>query len=511
MGMHKENNIHIYFTDESTFQQCENRLRSHLYNIYGEQAGNEHDSKIKIIDTALQFAIKEFEITCEHEKNPHFYQYVFWLHEQATKVCSLKQNSDYSQVITRSYLSWYRRVLKFIIEKGCQVNMITKKNNHQSPQTTETNLNYLLAWGSLILEYSALLTEARYNSKAISFEVHNEQYDYKLDEMNIDRVSHISQEYIVDPSGNIDFDNQLKRDFKISWSNFEELVEHLLGNNTATGFWPPIEKKRITTIALNTYQTPEKDLERFLEGITLCRENKMSLYNLTLRPYKLNRYLYRPLVKWNIDNQEVIMIGIESLKETKNQYVYNAIPWGKAPEEWTKVSSFKKYINEKEKLHDKWLDDSIEYKLKKQNVEYRRNITSLRVTNTSSVNFNEKDLGEVDFIIINRREMKILITDSKHLLGRYDTINQRQDYEKFAIGSKNSESYNSKMSRKVLWFNKNKRAISKEFSISYGYDFSDIEDYLIEGLFIINTPTFYMNNSQIRIITIEQLESTIGL
>src|SRR5690606_10806017 len=113
----------------------------------------------------------------------------------------------------------------------------------------------------------------------------------------------------------------------------------------------------------NLFGVPLDVAEQFFRGLRLDRSNKMELLDLACRPYKLNRYLYRPIIIWNIDGKDYALFGKNSWTETIIQYATNAIPWGKAPEDWMKNDCFKNYVHSKEDEHDKWLDDAVEEKL----------------------------------------------------------------------------------------------------------------------------------------------------
>jgi len=186
----------------------------------------------------------------------------------------------------------------------------------------------------------------------------------------------------------------------------------------------------------------------------------------------------------------------------------NSIPWGKAPKEWITNSCFKDYIHRKEDEHDKWLDDAVEQKIIPIGLMYDRNVRNIRSNN--AVNSIEvAGLGEIDFIIVSESLKKIFISDSKHLLGRYDIVNQKNDYNAFAVGSKKTKPYNETLANKLAWFRANAKLLEEHFKIKYKRSELSFDDFTFEGIFIVNSPTFYMYNADYRIYTIDQITDVL--
>jgi len=247
---------------------------------------------------------------------------------------------------------------------------------------------------------------------------------------------------------------------------------------------------------------PRASSEQFLGGLRLDKTNKMELLDLACKPYKLDRYLYKPLLIWEVDGKEYSFLGINAWTEAILQYATNAIPWGKAPQEWMKNACFKKYVHDKEDSHGDWLENSLEEIIKDLKFPYDRNVKNLTHVK-GSTNIDVEGLGEVDFIVASKHTKRIYIIDCKHLLSRYDMANQRNDFNAFV---KNKKSYNETMSKKVEWFQDNKELLIEHILEKDDSQSSEINNYNIEGIFIINTPTIYMYNSEFRIYTISQIK-----
>ena len=95
--------------------------------------------------------------------------------------------------------------------------------------------------------------------------------------------------------------------------------------------------------------------------------------------------------------------------------------------------------------------------------------------------------------------MILYVIDCKHLKGRYDMMNQRNDYKNFT----EPKGFNEKVSNKVHFIRENLEKVSEHFNIKYGTNTFDFTEYHVKGAFIINTHTFYMYNSDIRIYSVD--------
>jgi len=140
------------------------------------------------------------------------------------------------------------------------------------------------------------------------------------------------------------------------------------------------------------------------------------------------------------------------------------------------------------------LIDAVETNIKPLGLIYQPSVKNL-VTNAGIVNIENDQCGEIDFIIINEASKKIFIIECKHLLGRYDMANFNMDFNKFTKGD---DSFNNKIEKKVSWIKNNIHLIEEHFRNQKLLS-NSIDNFTVEGLFIINTPTFYMYFSHFRI------------
>jgi hypothetical protein len=472
----------------------------------------------EIVIYSLDYYINKFKNICLQEKSVTFYQNIFWYHEQATDLVHLYPHQDFSSIISGRYVSEYRRILKFIIEMGCEVQLVSGEiSDINFKKRMEPIFSDLIFLGHMILMCVDLYAEQTmiedvakisFDKKGLYEFSRNHHYEF-IFEYIINELGSQLTKSIVDNNGLRHFKDALQNCFQIRYEDVGHLIATIHKElETKGGYVVGVGWETFTVNLSKMFGVPTAIAEQFFRGLRLYKANKMDLLSLACKPYKLNRYLYRPIIIWNIDGNDFALLGKNSWTETIIQYATNAIPWGKAPEEWIKNKCFKEYVHRKEDEHDKWLDDSVEERLNNQKVHFDRNIKHLKTKN-GSVSIDVQGIGEVDFIIISDKIKKIFISDCKHLLGRYDIVNQKNDYNAFSKGSKKNKSYNETMKAKLVWFNNNKELIQEHFQIKYNDKNISLKEYTIEGIFIVNTPTFYMYNADYRIYTITQIEDVL--
>lgn len=501
----------VFYGDNSVEKIYRKELSIQIIDKYGKNDYTE-EQILEILNFCLEYFINKFEKICYDEKSVRFYQQVFLLHEDATEL-TYNFISTNSSDIDFIYIAKYRRILKFIIEIGGDVDMndLEDFNSKFLFRRFQIKLNHLLYLGEMILCMVDLYAvQDMMKGKSIDIDFDEEGlYIFSRKKYYDDIFQYMNNEFggrlkksIVDTSelsGLTDLGNAIKESFNIDIENVKLLIASIHEENKNKGGNIVLfEWENLPNNMHKLFGNDKENAKCFFEGLTLSKKNKMSLLNLASKPYKIDRYLYRPIITWSINRKDYVIIGKAAWAEALIQLSTNAIPWGKAPEEWLGNSSFKKYVNKKEDEHDKWLEDEVENKLIKNNIMYDRNLKSIHNTN-----INIEGLGEIDFIIISEFTKRIYIVDCKHLLGRYDIPNQRNDFNAFTSSKK---PYNDTLERKVKWFKENKNLIYDHFKRKYSNLNINIESFDIEGIFIINTPTFYMLFSKFKIYDISKIE-----
>jgi hypothetical protein len=504
----------IYRGEKSSEEKFRTELSAKLIEKFGNKTFDAEEITL-IISYSLDYFVSRFKEICHGETSIRFYQHVFKFHDQATEASYNFPRQNLSEDISLSYLATYRRTLKLIMEMGCDISM--HNNEKTSPaliERIEKQLSDLIYLGDMIFTCASLYAEQSmiedvadisFSDKGLFVFSRRHHYNFIFEHLIKNSTEQLG-EAVMDDSELNGFED-LKTAIKDCLGIGYDEVGHLIAtihemNKEKGGDRVGVEWK---TLPLNMEAMFGADLqnsELFFKGVTLDKNNKMDLLECAVKQYKLNRYLYRPIIIWSVDGTDYAFFSKHSWMETFIQLSSNAIPWGKAPKEWLQNRCLKEYVHRKEDDHDRWLDDVVEEKLKKNGLKYDRNVeNTIHLKGRTSIDV--QGLGEIDFIIISEEAKTLFIVDCKHLLGRYDIPSQRNDYNAFTSGKK---PYNDTLERKIRWFERNLNLVKEHFQLKYDDKAIDLSDYKVEGVFIINTPTLYMYNSQYRIYTIPQIE-----
>lgn len=464
-----------------------------------------------------QYFIKEFEKACLNETSYTFYREIFTLHEQAT---DLRRSNHYHQLpegLNQQYISIYRRVLKMILEKGCDVDLVRgEKRGPDFIVRIQPLLNDLLYLGEMVFDFTESFAEFSmiegisqiiFDEYDLYKQTREPHYDLVFNNISRDMAGK-NEKYVIDPVGSQDFKLAVQEAFGFNYEKIGQLIAALY---VRFNLDPPEclcgDRQNFLIDAANICEVSLDRVTLFFSGLILSRTNKMPLGELVRKPYLMNRFLYRPFLEWRINGTPYLICGIYSLDEAENSLILNAIPWGKFPAEWAEVPGIKAYVYRKHKDHDSWLDDQVEAIVKECHLKYDRSVKSIK-TKQVSMSLLEKSLGEIDFLIISPVTKKLFVIECKHLLGRYDMVNWKQDYDHFTVdGSK--PGYNTRLSGKVKWVGEHLTQIEEHFRMKFKDNTISLENYQVEGVFVINTPTFYMYNAPYRIYTYHQFKDVI--
>lgn len=503
----------VYKGEKSAEAKFRIELSKAIIGQYGRGPFNQEEIQ-KIVGDSLQYYISRFEEICRKETSYFFYQTVLMLHEDAIELAVPLQGDTQSSIITGEYLALYRRILKFILETGCSVPMKYVKASKADVPRIERILDDLLFLGEMIMMCVSIyaeqgmiddVAELTFDKNDLYVFGRRHHYNFIFDHI-ISEWGFTLEKVVVDESAMTDLFDAVEKCLGVKFADAGHIIASIHEQmHFSDGFnWDALPAN------LNLlFKTPYEKAERFFKGLTLDNNNRMSLLDLACKPNNLKRYMFRPVIIWNVDGKDYAFCGKNAWSEAMIQFTTNAIPWGKGPEEWMAVKCFKEYVHRKEDDHDKWLDDHVEEILKNENCLYDRNVKKIH-TKQGWINIDVEGLGEVDFIIVARDIKKIFIADCKHLMSRYDAANQKNDFNAFTKGSKKTKSYNLTMTHKLNWFKENHRALNEHFSYKYQLPDLDLTDYDIEGIFIINTPTLYMYTAEYRVYVLKQLKEVLN-
>jgi len=504
-----DNNLVISYEYDTLRDKYWTVLSKYIIQKYGKGEYREHNIVESILLDCFQFLVDEFRNIIIKESSFTFFLYVYFLHEESIKLYQKTLNGLKLEQITESEFSSYRRILKMIIEQGCDVELkwgeLPDAKKMKTLDAKVQELNYLGTWiygFADFIAYHKMIVDCHF----ISFDkedllVIDWQHHYGIVYDKL--MTNLYNDYeniVIDQNSVQELADAINNCFNIEYdfavSQIFEIKKHFSpnGSNLQT-----ISPEALPQNLMANYGISKDIAESFYDGLTLSKRNKLSIENLVYKPYSMNRYMFRPILIYNIGGENRALIGEEKFAESIMVLSTNAIHWNASPEEWSKIKCFRKFIDLKGKEHDKILEDEIEKIIKEKNLLYVRNIKSFKQVDKNNIRIDNPYCGEIDFIIVDQLDEVIHVSEVKYNRARYEGVGFRNDYSNFM------RDYESKLKKKVDWIRDNLSILQEHIKIIYGLEELDISKFDIKGVFFINTPTFYMFNGNFKAITLNQL------
>lgn len=509
-------NSHQIFVIENTEREVLRKkywssLSNEILNAHGNIHTSEYSEVLLIFKDCLRFLIDKFEQILLKEKQLSFYKYIFLLHEQSIKL-QFDLNEGYILTnITEVSLAYYRRVLKLILEQGVMIDLEDNQNlDTEECRRIENLLPCILYLGEFIYEFAELYSiESMIND---FYEVqfidglfdYSPQYHYDLAYTTMmPIINNLNQKSYHDKVAEIDFVSLINDTFKVDFIKLIDIYQVLQSKfEKNTSFMTP-EYQYLESITKRLYPT-SVDVDKMWRGLILDKSNKLSIFNSVTSPRQVNRYLYRPVIVYNVGNQRYAFFSWNKITESFHMLSHN-VNWGKFPSEWGKIAKVKQYIEYKRDNHESLFINGVKSIIESKKLLYALNIKSFEQKNKTNVNIVQK-CGEIDGIII--KFPLIIVIEAKYNMPAYDACSFRGDYSHF------TEKYEKQLKRKIDWVQQNKTIISEHFSI-IGKKDVNLQSFRVFGVFLINTSTFYMLNGKYKTIAFGEfsdfLDGRIGV
>lgn len=459
------------------------------------------------LNECFLYFIEKFEEIIVNIDNFKFYCYVFRLHEDSLKLMLKEREGSIKlfEMIEEPHFAVYRRVLKIILEQGCNVEMNWGKIDAASKDEFNENVQRLFYIGMWLYNISDNIAYHRMLDGAyiITFEDNEIVINWKNNYGSLKNhlLSHFSKAYetgVVDDDGVTELRKKIEEcyeiDYDITFGLPFYLKKHFSENPCQT-----IEPY-VLPINLKSKFNHLKDEVNIFKGLSISKDNLLSLAETILKPYSTERFLYRPFLVYNINSEQRLLTSEGKFSESIYVISTNAVQWNTLNPEWSENKCMQKYISQKGNEHDKLLEDRIEENLQENKILFARNIKSLKTSTNNNVNIDNSDCGEIDFIIIDEIRKEIIVADAKYNKARYEAIGYRQDFTNFV------KKYEPQLQKKVNWVKNNVTIVNQHFTKISGKQNIDISTYEVIGLFLINTPTFYMFCGNYSTIDIENFD-----
>lgn len=482
-------------------------MSAFIINKYGRKRFENSDEVSNIMNDCFEYLLKEFSKIITPIDKLAFYKYCFFLHEESLKlIIDSRDGFILNNHINEADFSRYRRILKLILEQGCdkvlQNNPKAKFADFLIFENIIEKLFYLGTWLYSIADHIAYQKMIG-DVKAISFEENDILIEWKNDFGKL--YTHLFtnsygdyEKAISEDSLTTDLINAINENYEIDY-NFACGLIFEIQQHHSNSIFQTIEPY-VLPINLSRYSGIDIELaKQFYSGLSLNKHNKMTILNCILKPYSTERYLFRPILIYNIEGVQRAFVSKNKLAESMYVLASNAILWNTLPNNWLQNVKMQKFINKKGNEHDRLLEDEFQKYFLLNNYKFARNVKSLKTSSPNNVNIDNQLCGEIDFIILDEIRNVVIIADSKYNKSGYEGVGYRQDYSNF------KNKYETQLKKKIEWIEQNLSIVQAHFRKIYNNPELLIMNYNVKGAFFINTPTFYMYNSQFMVVTVSKI------
>lgn len=492
--------LFVYF-DQSTTDRVDDLLSVDLQKYFLEVAESE-----RTVEKALAFSFewcsqKMLEVL-RGQRQVCFFQTIFVLHELSCPYTETQPGISPVPAIGNWEFGIYRRVLKLCLEQACDL-VLTNAGEFSLGyiDAIEPVLSELICLGSLAIEFSSFLAEEKLSKGSFLLSFDKGRYDFQRTErskLRSFRLLSYVKRYKTDAYDRSAVDNFVRAVSNCFGIEFDKIAttialvqEHY---KDVGGRLLLIKSDAYPLLLEQFFGIPAAKAAVFLQGLTLSRSNKLSLQESIYRTDNLNRYLYRPILLLNVDGKEFSLIGQEVFAQSIVSLCMQAFGWRKFPIEW-KNECFERYVEETAMKNDAVLEDAIEAVLVNKGLVYDRNILNLLRADNRNLAV-VPDPGEIDFLFIYHDIL--YIAESKHQLIRYDMSNFDHDSASF------TKTYNKKLAKKVDFIKERLPLVVEHFrTLRKDRAFGPVI-LGVEGLFIINTPSFVLFENALPVFGLPQ-------
>lgn len=451
-----------------------------------------------------------FEEKIAEQKKVSFFICCQYLHEDSIDLWQL-QTQGTVLPINEEEFAGARRSLKIILEQSTKLELIGSPNFiEELKQNTEEYINiieellYIGHWCQSLSEYTArfqlfpksigLKMEVS-DLIILTYQPYPELFKYIFGDM----PKHNSQVALSDSIE--EFKSIIKDNFNIDYNDLSSFILQQQ-YRPAYRFSLSLIEPLIEALVKEKH-CDEEFVRSFYSGLTVSKENCLSVEKCIYNNQDLNRHIYRPILELTVDGKKYNIIGLKKWLESFTTLTTNCFPFGLYPIEWQKFPQIKKFIHKVDNTHDKILQNPVEKILNDNKIFHEIDIESFDQGNGTNINIS-KTVGDIDILFLDRKYKIIYVCECKHNRSRFDFNNWRRDYANF------KDKYEKQLNIKADWATNNKKVIENHFKNKFGDTFNEsLDDYEIRGIFIINAPTMYMYNGNFRAFTITDISKLV--
>jgi hypothetical protein len=506
MGKVYEDGHAILTYEESLSEIYWTQLSEYLRGKYSDQDFSNNEMTEIILKDAFQFLADKFKEIIHQETSFSFYLLAFNLHEESIKLY-FKTLEGYRFVgIQENEFALYRRILKLVLEQGCDIDLNWGSFTIIEARRIEIVLQHLIYIATLLYDLSDRIAYCKMVDNCYKIEIEADIFAISLNNhfgLIFDTIPMIMEgQYeaaICDMEAGTDLNHKVLECFGFTLADFISVVRMIQSHhNPAHPNTQTIEPYVIPINLAGLYGRELDLMKLFCDGLIINRTNKPSLETTIYKPTAEYRYAFRPILVYNIGGEERALIGYQKMNETLQVLTTNALHWDGLPSEWQKIPEIKLFMDQKSNNHESTYLNKVKELVVGCEAIADYNVEVLKKRNNQDLNIISNP-GEIDCIIVIPEYRRIIVADIKYNRAKYEAVGWQKDFSNF------KKKYESKLKEKVDWIRDNRPALQEHFEVKLGLRDISLLDFSVEGCFFINTPTFYMFNGEFRAITIFEL------
>lgn len=480
-------------------------LSSYLKNKYFKNISEvKSPEKVRgILKDSFGFLLNKLDNLIKNENRFSFYLFCHLIHEDSIDI-HLKLIEGYKLNFNEEKFAGSRRILKIILEQSTKYNLKGTSNfNSEIDRNISEYISlleemiYVGEWAFISSEY---LARSQMFPSSIGVGMENDEVVFLTYQPYTIFFSHIFNELPKHDSDVTltdciaDFKNLIEDKYSVKYDDLCYFIAEIISkpeNKLGVTVLPEIIKNIKKNTSVNT-----QFIDSFYAGLTINKSNALDIDKCFYTNQDIGRYLYKPILEYNIDGQIYHLIGSNKWRESLSQLNTNCFPFGIFPIEWKINTHLKKFIEKVDNTHDKVLQNPIIEMLEINKFPNEMDIWRFQTFKNQFINIKDT-IGDIDILFIDEFEKIIYVSECKHNRSRFDYNNWKRDYYNF------KEKYEKQLERKVNWAKSNVDIIENHFKLRIENPLNlDLTDCKIEGIFIINAPTIYMFNSSYKCYTI---------
>lgn len=511
MGIIQTHNKKVVLADFSYKDKYWPILSNLVFEKFGTTQINEPNLVQETLKECFSALCGIFKEKISEEKRASFYIFCQNLHEDSIDLFQL-QLRKIPLNINEEYFASSRRVLKIILEQSTKLDLVGTPNFlseiNENTETYTSLLEELLYIGSWCLVISENTARSQLFDTSTGIQIINDElnilthqpYPELFKYVFYDMPRHDSKVALSDSM--IEFKNIVEENFGVKYDDLASFIHQQLQSPIYRFGLSKIEN--LKTAILKELKCDENFINDFYAGLTVNKDNCLSIEKCFFNNQSEFRFTYRPILELNVDGQIYNLIGYNKWIESMSLLSTNAFPFGLYPTEWKRHKKIKEFVQKTDNTHDKILEDPIISILNEKAFFNDSNVESFEQPNSQNINI-KNTVGDIDVIFIDVEFKLIYVCECKHNRSRHDMNNWRRDYANF------KQKYESQLERKIEWVEENKGIVETHFQHLYTEEFKEnLAEFDVRGIFIINAPTIYMYNGKYRAMTITDINDLLN-